>query len=154
MSARHCYHLHDYGIVHADIKPSNIIMDPSGNGVLSNFEGLAFADQEARFSDIEVGYSSPESVASERVDRASDVYSLGASLYQTLVGEFAWLDEDGEPRNQTENDVIPTLPVQHAVFQRILHRLLTFDPSGGGPKICSNCGTAFWTCESHSRARV
>ena len=122
-------HLHDYGIVHADIKPSNIIMDPSGNGVLSNFEGLAFADQEARFSDIEVGYSSPESVASERVDRASDVYSLGASLYQTLVGEFAWLDEDGEPRNQTENDVIPTLPVQHAVFQRILHRLLTFDPS-------------------------
>jgi serine/threonine protein kinase/cytochrome c-type biogenesis protein CcmH/NrfG len=83
---------HEQGIVHRDIKPANLIVEKSGEVRVTDF-GLAKIDQGATITESGtlVGtpmYMSPEQAlgSTKRVDRRSDVYSLGATLYEMLTG--------------------------------------------------------------------
>ncbi len=85
---------HRQGVVHRDIKPENILIQ-EGEAMLADF-GLAFALKEAGGNRLtETGlslgtpqYMSPEQVTGNRQpDARSDVYSLGAVLYEMLAGE-------------------------------------------------------------------
>ncbi len=81
---------HGKGVVHRDVKPSNIIIGPRDRVKLLDF-GLAF---QGRGSEItrtglimgSLHYMSPEQVMGERVDARSDIYSVGVTLYQLLTG--------------------------------------------------------------------
>ena len=79
---------HDEGILHRDIKPSNLIIDRKGNIWITDF-GLAKderADQLTQTGDF-VGtlrYMAPERLDGWS-DRRSDIYSLGATLYELLT---------------------------------------------------------------------
>ena len=84
---------HDRGVLHRDLKPSNILIDSSGLPHVSDF-GLAKrleADQSVTHTGAILGtpcYMSPEQAAGSRGDvgPTSDVWSLGAILYQLLTG--------------------------------------------------------------------
>ncbi len=88
-------HAHATGIVHRDVKPSNIMIRPDGSPVVMDF-GLAKRDAGEITVTIDgqvlgtPAYMSPEQASgqSHRVDGRSDVYSLGVVLYQVLVGEL------------------------------------------------------------------
>ena len=84
--------LHEADVVHRDVKPSNIVIEPSGRYVLADF-GLARIIERSDVTETAdtLGtplYMSPEQIESPRsVDGRTDVYALGATLYQGLTGK-------------------------------------------------------------------
>ncbi len=104
--ARAMHLAHEEGIIHRDLKPSNIMLERLGGGrlrpVIMDF-GLArdsdtSASQGLTESGAVIGtpaYMSPEQARGEarRLDRRSDVYSLGATLYDLLSGKPPFQDE-------------------------------------------------------------
>ena len=87
-------HAHQQGVIHRDIKPENILLH-EGEAMLADF-GIALAVREAGGSRLtQTGmslgtprYMSPEqATAARQLDARTDVYSLGAVLYEMLAGE-------------------------------------------------------------------
>jgi YVTN family beta-propeller protein len=81
---------HERGLVHRDVKPSNVLLDGRENVYLADF-GLT--KRLAEPHGVEPGlfgtidYIAPEQIRGEEVDGRADVYSLGCLLYECLTGE-------------------------------------------------------------------
>lgn len=103
-TARALHAVHEAGVIHRDVKPGNVMITPSGEAVVMDF-GLARDDE----SDLETlthsgevfgtpAYMSPEQLRSEaRLDRRTDVWSLGVTLYEcvTLARPFKATSREG-----------------------------------------------------------
>ncbi len=84
--------LHAAGVIHRDVKPSNIIINGEGRAVLTDF-GLARPTAGADISsDSEVlgtpFYMAPEQCQAEEVDARADLYALGVTAYHALAGRL------------------------------------------------------------------
>jgi WD40 repeat protein/serine/threonine protein kinase len=88
---------HRQGVVHRDIKPANILLDEGRNAYLSDF-GIAKSlstEMQMTATGAILGtpdYISPEQIKNEPVGPETDIYSLGAVLYETLAGEKPFPD--------------------------------------------------------------
>jgi serine/threonine protein kinase len=83
-------HVHSHGVMHRDVKPSNILLDPEGTPYLADF-GLARLTGSTRLTkcDEMVGtaaYLAPEQVRGDDVGPPADIYALGLVLLECLTG--------------------------------------------------------------------
>lgn len=109
--------VHRRGIVHRDIKPANIMITSTGIAKLGDF-GIAqlFGQQDLTHTGTAMGtwvYASPEQLTdAKHVDHRSDIYSLGATMYEMITAEV--------PRH-IDDDKIP--PAMRAVVRKCLAKL-------------------------------
>ncbi|NUP21825.1 MAG: protein kinase [Streptomyces sp.] len=87
-------HAHGQGVVHRDVKPSNILLDSSGRPYLSDFGISCLLDATTRAAPGALtgtaAYLSPEQVMGRPVDQPADVYALGLVLLECLTGRLEY----------------------------------------------------------------
>jgi class 3 adenylate cyclase len=91
-------HAHGRGIIHRDLKPGNVWLDSEGNAALGDF-GLAIAIDRSRMTMAgmmvgTVAYMPPEQALGRTPDARSDLYALGAMLYEMVAGRAPFLGDD------------------------------------------------------------
>jgi len=136
---------HRAGVVHGDVKPTNIVIDEEGWGRVSGFAVLhAFDRRHASAPDARVmhdpEYMAPEQFFARATGPAADQYSLGVVVYQCLAGSVPFVGDSFEElarRQTTEppprlSSVRPDLPVP---TMEAVQRALAKTPAGRFPTI-------------------
>ncbi|MFI5840172.1 diguanylate cyclase [Catenuloplanes sp. NPDC051500] len=129
--------LHRRGILHRDITPANVLLDPAGTPTLIDF-GLATAQVEGPDAGRLIGtltYVAPEQTGrtGRGVDQRADLYGLGATVYAALTGGPPFRDEDPL---RLVHDILVVVPEEPdvlnahvpAVLSAIVMRLLEKEP--------------------------
>ena len=102
---------HDHGVIHRDIKPSNIVITlPHGQVKLTDFGIAHLVNSDRTFAGLMLGsprYMSPEQAMGQDINGCSDIFSLGAVLYEMVTGTYAF---DGDSLPTILYRVINVLP--------------------------------------------
>lgn len=114
-----------FGILHRDLTPRNIIVDQAGHARLVDFGIAASGDVVDAAAFGSPGYMSPEQAERRRLSPQSDLFSLGAVLYEALSGEPAF-EKTGRPRFSPPPALNEGLP---AALRQLVHGLLALDPA-------------------------
>jgi serine/threonine protein kinase/Flp pilus assembly protein TadD len=92
---------HDSGLVHGDLKPSNVMLEPSGTVRILDFGLAVQADPQATTSLLQtdpqgtIAYMAPERLLGGAPKPQSDIYALGVMLYELLAGARPFADLSG-----------------------------------------------------------
>ena len=129
---------HEKGIVHRDVKPGNIMIGRNGNAKVMDF-GIAKAATAGNLTQVgsilgTVAYLSPEQARGEPVDGRSDIYSLGALLYQMLTGSLplkgeTYVEMVHKLNSQDPTNPSLTNPAIPAALDAVVMRALAKDPA-------------------------
>ena len=128
------HHIHHLGIVHLDLKPSNVLVSEDGRAKLMDF-GLAIESRQVLDRKIRgtLHYMAPEVLRQDRIDSRADLYALGMTLYETVTGALPGygrptievirmhLDEEVRPPTSINPRVPPAL-------EAVILKLLEKDP--------------------------
>ncbi len=129
---------HQHNIIHRDLKPSNILFREDGTIALADFGIARDIDTRLTQSGTIFGtadYMSPEQfLDTAKVDKASDVYSLGVVVFEILTGSLPFTgNSPGEIEMAHRNSPLPQIqtydPSLPASLQRVMEKALAKDPA-------------------------
>jgi serine/threonine-protein kinase len=131
--------LHKHGVVHRDLKPENIMVDAEDRIKIIDF-GIALKEDARRITQTGLtpalgtpDYISPEQVKGQHGDQRSDVYALGAILYEMLTGQppFAGPNSLAVMNERLLTDPTPARELNAAIspeLEEILFRAMAREP--------------------------
>jgi serine/threonine protein kinase len=131
------HHAHERGIVHADVTPSNVMVSREGIVKLLDFGIAKAADRQSRGHggvQGKIAYLAPEQIRQTKLDRRTDLFSLGIVLYELLTLEGLYRREsDYQTMMAIENEPPPRPSARRrdlpARLEQITMRLLEKDPN-------------------------
>jgi serine/threonine-protein kinase PpkA len=126
--------VHRKGIIHRDIKPGNILFHKDGTPILTDFGTAKQQESDAKLTmdGRAVGspyYISPEQAASKKLDRRTDIYSLGIVLYEMLTGDKPYKgDSHIETIVAHMSEPVPVLPPELHRYQPLIRKMIAKSP--------------------------
>jgi len=157
--AKALHYAHSRGVVHRDIKPSNILLTQDGDVRIVDFGIALVADSDISRLEGVAGspaYMSPEQVQGHSLDARSDLYSLGAVMYEMLCGQRPFragalgkllrqvVQAEPEPLGQVRPGIPPEI-------EAIVVRSLQKDPAR---RYCSGAEMAADLTRAHQALRT
>jgi len=132
LSALSCAHL--AGVLHRDVKPSNVLIDAGGRAVLTDF-GIATFDGDPGLTQVGTvvgtpGFTAPERLRGQPATPASDLWSLGATLFAAVEGRGPF-ERAGGPAAVMDgivNEKAPRAP-SAGTLMPVIDALLRTDPA-------------------------
>ncbi|MBN1568353.1 MAG: protein kinase [Acidobacteria bacterium] len=129
---------HSKGIIHRDLKPGNIWLSADGTAQIGDF-GLAVAVDLSRLTDSGIimgtlAYMSPEQAMGGMMTPKTDIYSLGAMLYEMVAGRRPFIGEDAVGIIGQHINTPPVSPAWHRAdlppaLEALILQLLEKDPN-------------------------
>lgn len=129
---------HAKGFVHRDIKPSNIILNKEGVAKIVDFGiSKSLFDKGVTHTGAKIGtvlYMSPEQITGKDITHRSDIYSIGCTLYEMLVGQPPFYEDNEynvmeghlKKKHKKVNEIMPGTS---EIIDKIIERALAKDPN-------------------------
>jgi serine/threonine protein kinase len=118
---------HEHGIIHRDVKPSNIMVIRDGHVKITDFGIARMASSSVRTqTGMVLGspkYMSPEQVMGKEIDQRSDIFSLGVMLYEMLTGQAPF---NGDNVNAIMYQTLNAVPASPISVNPVVPEMLNF----------------------------
>lgn len=130
-------HAHKAGIIHRDFKPSNVLLDDSGNAYLADFGIAKVSESTAQLTGSGIvgtpTYMAPEMADQGVVSPSIDIYALGVTIYEMLTGQYPYVGDTPlrvmmAHVNNPIPDVLATRPNLPVGVSEVLRRAMAKNP--------------------------
>jgi serine/threonine-protein kinase len=122
-------HMHRRGVFHGDLKPSNIMLNKTGQVKLIDFGTAWVRGQDKHRVQGTPQYIAPEQAVEKVVDEKTDIYNFGATMYRMFTGRYV---QQGLPKPGDDRKLAPPIkfnPRIPAALNELIIASVSLDPS-------------------------